>query len=133
MTLNGSFLLDTNILIAFLNGHTAISNRFAVLPALNIPVIAAGELLYGARNSARAHENLPRYQAFIATCRLLDVSGASAEIYSRIKLELKLKGRPIPENDVWIAALALEHGMVLVTRDHDFSYLDDLVVQNWYT
>ena len=133
MTLSGSFLLDTNILIGFLNGHTAISNRFAALSALNIPVIAAGELLYGARNSARAHENLPRYQAFIETCRLLDVSGETAEIYSRVKLELKLKGRRIPENDIWIAALAIEQGMVLVTRDRDFSYLDNLVVQNWYT
>jgi tRNA(fMet)-specific endonuclease VapC len=54
-----------------------------------------------------------------------------SEIYSDVKLALKKKGRPIPENDIWIAASALQHGLVLITRDKDFDTVEGLTVEKW--
>lgn len=85
-----------------------------------MPAIALGELYYGARKSARA-----------AASAVLACDAATAAAYGEIKAELRARGTPIPENDLWIAALARHHRLTLVCRDAHFSSVPDLKVVAW--
>ncbi len=68
---------------------------------------------------------------FISACETVPLGRATATIYARTRLGLKRKGRPIPMNDVWIAAQCIEHSWVLVTDDTDFDYVDGLMLERW--
>lgn len=68
---------------------------------------------------------------FLAQCAVVPIDGSIAGRYANIRLELKKIGRPIPENDLWIAATCLELDTPLLTRDGHFDYLHDLQVINW--
>jgi tRNA(fMet)-specific endonuclease VapC len=95
-------------------------------------VIAIGELLYGASKSTRAEENAARIREFAGAVSILPVTGDTAEQYGAIKNELRAKGRPIPENDIWIAALARQHDLTLVSRDQDhFREVPGLRLETW--
>lgn len=129
--MSGRFLLDSNIIIAFFADETAVVERVEALPQVFVPVIVVGELLYGAAKSARSQENERRVLDFSQSVSLLDVSRSTAKAYASIKNNLRRKGRPIPENDIWIAAIAKEHGLTVVTRDPHFSEVDGLTVETW--
>ena len=129
--MSGEIALDTSAAIRFLNGDTTITERVLVLPEIVLPIIVVGELLFGAENSTRPLQNLPRYLEFISVCEVVPLGRATATIYARTRLALKRKGRPIPMNDVWIAAQCIEHGWVLVTNDTDFDYVDKLMLAHW--
>lgn len=129
--MSGRFLLDSNIIIAFFADETAVVERVEALPQVFVPVIAVGELLYGAAKSARSLENERRVLDFSQSVSLLDVSRSTAQAYASIKNNLRRKGRPIPENDIWIAAIAKEHGLTVVTRDPHFAEVDGLTVETW--
>ena len=129
--MSGEIALDTSAAIRFLNGDTTITERVLVLPEIVLPMIVVGELLFGAENSTRPLQNLPRYLEFISVCEVVPLGRATATIYARTRLALKRKGRPIPMNDVWIAAQCIEHGWVLVTNDTDFDYVDKLMLAHW--
>jgi len=96
-----------------------------------LPTIVAGELLFGALNSGLQARNYTRYEAFIDGALLLCVDRDTARHYAQLRLALKRAGRPIPENDIWIAALCLQHGLVLVTSDGHFADCPGLVTENW--
>lgn len=122
----GSILLDTNI-ISDLNNNVPETTSF--LKAANeifTASIVAGELFYGIENSSRREENLKFYRDFFAACAVLDVTIETAELYGRIKTQLKNKGRPVPENDLWIAAIAMQYELTLVTRDRHFEHIEGL-------
>lgn len=129
--MSGRFLLDTNIIIALFADEVAVAERVEALPQVFVPVIAVGELLYGAAKSARSLENERRVLDFSQSVSLLDVSRSTAQAYASIKNSLRRKGRPIPENDIWIAAIAKEHGLTVVTRDPHFAEVDGLTVETW--
>jgi tRNA(fMet)-specific endonuclease VapC len=67
----------------------------------------------------------------VSRSKLLLCDEQTARQYGRISQQLRKKGRPIPQNDMWIAALALQHGLTLVTRDAHFSHIDGLLLQDW--
>jgi tRNA(fMet)-specific endonuclease VapC len=96
---------------------------------LPLPVI--GELLYGAKKSRLKESNLARFRDFIRACDCLDPSTQAAETYADFKLSLKNAGTPIPENDIWIAAIAQVAGLTLVTDDKHFRHLQDFRTVNW--
>lgn len=121
--------LDTNIAVDVLNGKTAVLELLRQFDTVYLPVTACGELLFGAKNSANRVRNEPRYQAFINSCALLDVNALVAETYAEVRLALKLKGRPIPKNDIWIAALCIVHEVPLLSHDRHFEYVDVLEFQ----
>jgi tRNA(fMet)-specific endonuclease VapC len=127
----GEIALDTSIAIQFLNGNSGIVAQVANLPAVILPLIVVGELLFGAENSSRRLKNLTRYLQFIDNCTVVSLSRETAIIYARTRLDLKRKGRPIPENDIWIAAQCLENNWRLATNDGHFTYVDGLVVEDW--
>jgi tRNA(fMet)-specific endonuclease VapC len=129
--MSGEIALDTSVAIRFLNGEVAITARVLALPEIILPTIVVGELLFGAENSTRPLQNLPQYLEFISACIVVPLGRQTAATYARTRLSLKRKGRPIPMNDVWIAAQCLEHGWVLVTDDTDFNYVDGLMLERW--
>ncbi len=90
-----------------------------------------GELYFGARKSGRAPENLARVDEFAANNVVLGTDVHTARWYAEIKDSLRLKGRPLPENDIWIAAIALQHRLTLITRDAHFAQIDPLNTEVW--
>ncbi|XWK89306.1 MAG: type II toxin-antitoxin system VapC family toxin [Phormidium sp.] len=129
--MNGRFLVDTNIVVAFLEGETSVQTRFTEAEAIFVPSIVIGELYYGAYKSARVTANITRVDEFIPRYTILACDAVTALLYGQIKNLLRQKGRPIPENDIWIAAIAIQYQLTLVSRDSDFQYVDQLMVENW--
>jgi tRNA(fMet)-specific endonuclease VapC len=129
--MSGEIALDTSVAIRFLNGDKAITTKVLAVPEIVLPIVVVGELLFGAENSTRPLQNLPRYLEFISVCLVMPLGRETATSYARTRFALKRKGRPIPMNDVWIAAQCLEHGWVLVTDDTDFDYVDNLALEKW--
>ena len=126
------FLLDTNIVIAALKRERATLARVEDAEgSLFVPVIALGELYFGARKSARVEENFRRIEGFAARANILPCDGETARLYGEVKDGLGRKGRPIPENDIWIAAVALQHDLTLVSRDSHFEHVEGLELQRW--
>ena len=129
--MSGELLLDTSVVIALLERDPKAVERFRSDHEVSISVITIGELLFGAEKSARPAENRARAEAFADDCTVRSCDRGTARRYASIKHALRSKGRPIPENDIWIAATALEHGLALATRDKHFEEIDGLEVQAW--
>ena len=125
--------LDTNIVIAYLNGDRTVAAQIkAHLPEVAISSLVLAELLYGARASARSSENIKRLRQFLQIVGVADFDQASAEAYSRIRLTLRRKGRPTGEIDAFIAAVALANGAVLVTHNtRHFENIEELRLEDW--
>lgn len=129
--MSGKILLDTNIVIALFAGEATVVRSLAAVPEVFLPSIVLGELYYGAHRSARVHDNLDRIATFAAASQVLSCDADTARWYGRIKHHLRAKGRPIPENDLWIAALTQQHALTLITRDRHFEHVDDLPLTTW--
>lgn len=129
--MSGKYLLDTSVIIALFADDAAVKDNLAKADEIFIPCIAVGELYYGAWKSARIRENVARIDEFAAANVVLECNSGTARRYSEIKNALREKGRPIPENDIWIAAIALQHDLTMATRDTHFSEITDLKVAIW--
>jgi tRNA(fMet)-specific endonuclease VapC len=105
--------------------------RVTAASALFVPSIVVGELAFGARNSAHPVQNLQRVEDFIAANSVHACGAETARMYGLVRHALKCKGRPLPENDLWIAAVALEHDLTLVSRDAHFREVDALKLESW--
>lgn len=129
--MNGSeVLLDTNIVSAALEQETEVVSRLTAVTVI-IPNVVVGELYYGAYASTRIENNLQRIEALLEDFSVLTSDEETARQYGLVRAGLKRKGRPIPENDVWIAALALQYNLTLVTRDKHFAEVDGLTIESW--
>jgi tRNA(fMet)-specific endonuclease VapC len=129
--MTGRVLLDTNILIGLLAGEPEVVRALAVADEVFVPSVALGELHFGALKSSRAAANLERIEELAAASSVLVCDADSAREYGRIKNRLRERGRPIPENDIWIAAISRQHGLTLVTRDEHFTEIEDLPTVRW--
>lgn len=96
-----------------------------------VPSIVLGELYFGARKSSRSAQNLKRIDELATKTAILGCDEKTAQQYGQIKDTLRQKGRPIPENDIWIAAIALQHNLTLITRDAHFAHIDRLLTTAW--
>lgn len=123
--------LDTNIAVHYLNGVQLVEDRFHAETRVALPAIVVGELLFGARNSRHRVANEIRAAKFIGDAEILEVDRTTASFYADLRLQLKAAGRPIPENDIWIAALCRQHNLVLVSCDAHFSHCSGLVAEDW--
>ena len=125
--------LDTNIVIAYLNGNQAVAARLkAHLPEVGISSLVLAELLYGARASARSAENIERVRQLTQVVNVADFDQASAEVYSHLRLSLRHKGRPTSEIDSLIAAVALANNAILVTHNtKHFEHIEGLQLEDW--
>ena len=120
-------ILDTNALSALADGDESLAARLADTPPQAIPVIVLGEFRYGVRGS----RHRARYEAWLADnlpgFDVLPVDSATASVYAELRHELKSLGRPIPENDIWIAALSRQYRLPVLSRDHHFSLVPRIV------
>lgn len=130
MLMTGRYLLDTNIIIALFADEEIVKDNLAQASEVFIPSIVIGELYYGARKSRRVEKNLARVDELVAGSTVLMCDAETARQYGEVKNKLRLKGRPLPENDVWITALTLQHALILVTRDA-FQEVENLQTVAW--
>lgn len=127
----GRFLLDTNAVIALLADDRALIAKIDAAEAVFTSITVLGELYFGAANSGRVEKSLAVVDRFAQTCPILLCSRSTARTYGLIKAALKTKGRPLPENDIWIAAVARENSLTLVSRDGHFQEIDGLNLEGW--
>lgn len=126
-----TYLLDTSAAIAMLNQKTEITPIIENADAIYASSITIGEFFYGAENSGRVKENLERIEQFVKLYKWLVCDIDTARFYGRIYHQLKVIGRPISPNDVWIAAIAMQYDLTLLTRDTDFNSVENLKVMSW--
>jgi tRNA(fMet)-specific endonuclease VapC len=124
-------ILDTNALSAFVDGDEGVGKVLRQQPRAAVPVIVLGEFRYGIAVSRhrKAYEawlesELPRFD-------ILSVTEETAVVYGELRVALRRSGHPIPANDVWIAALALQHGLPVLSHDQHFDAVPDLQRVNW--
>ncbi len=124
-------IIDTNIYSNLLRGDSEVNDTLRQVSHIGISIISIGELLSGFRVGNRMKENRDELGQFLDSPRVaiypLEVD--TAEHYSSILNKLKQNGTPIPTNDIWIAAVALQHGLPLYTQDNHFSYVDGLLLR----
>ena len=129
--MNGSVLLDTNIVIGLFASDQSVLSRLSQTNRIFIPSIVLGELYFGAYKSAHSEQNVRRLEEFVAASAVLACDAVTAAHYGRIKRALREKGRPLPENDIWIAAQAQQHGLTVISRDQHFKEIENLPVEAW--
>ncbi len=123
-----AILLDTNAYTDFMLGEAAVVDVVAHADRLGLCSIVLGELLGGFAAGARAARNRAELATFLESPRVevVPITAQTADSYALVYAGLRRKGRPIPTNDLWIAACALEHGAALLTRDAHFAQIDGL-------
>lgn len=124
-------ILDTNGLSALADGNPDLEPILRRVSEVAVPVIVLGEYRYGIRHS----RDRLGYEQWLAeslqSYRVLAVEGETSVYYADIRSELKRQGRPIPANDLWIAALARQHAMPLISRDQHFDAVQGLRRVSW--
>ena len=122
--------LDTNRLTDLFQGDTELAERLSTCDEVWIPLIVLAEIKAGFYGGTQQHRNeiLLRKLLAKATVGVLLPSRETAEHYARLFVQLKRAGTPVPDNDLWIAALALEHDLILITRDQHFERIPQLLI-----
>lgn len=124
-------ILDTNALSAFADGDPAVGGVLRTQARAAIPVIVLGEFRYGIAQSRQR----PAYEAWLETYlgrfEILDVTEETAAAYAGLRVALRRAGRPIPANDAWIAALARQHRLPVLSRDEHFDAVPQLERRSW--
>ncbi|MBO9632460.1 MAG: type II toxin-antitoxin system VapC family toxin [Chitinophagaceae bacterium] len=119
-------LLDTNVVIDLFKGDQQILAFLEKQQTVYIPSAVLGELYLGAYRSANEQKHLQQIASFLLQCTVVNADKTIAERYGKVKAELLRKGKPIPENDIWIAATALQFNLPLYTNDKHFEEVDVL-------
>ncbi len=131
MKASGRLAVDTNAVIAYREGISEVCALIEGLDTIILSATVLGELLYGAANSARPRENEQAVRKFVAQCAFIPIDQSIAGCYAAVRLKLKKTGRPIPENDIWVAATCLELDIALLSWDTHFAHVPDLQVIRW--
>ena len=120
-----TIVLDTNRYSAADGGDPPTLAVLQSAHRIHIPFVVLGELRYGFANGGRAAENERRLQQFLSNPRVrpLWADDQTTVEYARLSAYVRKQGTPIPTDDVWIAALAVQHGLPLYTRDRHFDRL----------
>lgn len=121
-------LLDTDAYSALKRGHTEVAALVRRSEEILLSTVVAGELLYGFRCGDRYDSNRTELDEFVASpyVRVVPVTLTTAERFSRVAAGLKARGKPIPTNDMWIAAQAMETGAELVSFDRHYEAVEGL-------
>ena len=122
-------LLDSNAYSAFMRGNGEVRNLIQAAEEVLFSAIVVGEQLFGFRQGAHYQRNLAELRSFLQRpyVSFIPVGPVTADRYSRVMAALRAKGRPIPTNDVWIAAHAMETGADLVSSDGHFEHVEGIV------
>lgn len=124
-------IVDTNALSAAAEEDPALIAIFAAANQVAVPVIVLGEYRYGILQS-RHHASYEKWlEDLLRDCIVLDVTDLTTQHYAEIRVELKRKGKPIPTNDIWIAALCRQHSLPLLSRDRHFDWIEKMKRVDW--
>lgn len=121
-----SVLLDTNIVIELFKGNSSVLSFLGQQQKVCIAAAVLAELYLGAFRSEGRQKKLQEINGFLARCRVLSADLGTVEYYAVIKTALLNKGKPIPENDIWIAATAMQHSLDLYTSDKHFNEVEGI-------
>lgn len=127
------YLLDSNVWIFYLKNATSqVEARLRITPASEIAVCSVvwAELLYGARKYERRQARMARVERTLAPFVSLPFDDAAARNYAQIRDELEVRGEVIGPNDLFIASIALTHGLILVTNNREFRRITGLPVED---
>lgn len=124
-------IVDTNALSAFADGSSLAIAALQAAGEASVPVIVLGEFRYGISQSRRHREYEAWLEQYLPAFRVLEVTAETAVEYAVLRSELRHLGKPIPANDVWIAALCRQHGLPLLSRDAHFDHIKRLRRQTW--
>jgi tRNA(fMet)-specific endonuclease VapC len=121
--------LDTNRLTDLFQGDAVLADRLGECDEVWLPLMVLAEIKAGFLGDSQQHRNEVLLQSFLArpTVRILLPARETAEHYARLFIQLKRAGTPVPDNDLWIAALALQHDLMLITRDRHFKCIPQLL------
>jgi tRNA(fMet)-specific endonuclease VapC len=123
-----TLLLDTNAYNRYVAGASSVLEAIRQVDIVYMSIFVLGELWYGFKWGTREQENRQLLRKFLGAprTRVLEATEATSEHYGSLKAHLKRSGTPIPHNDIWIAAQALETGSVLFTFDSHFDFVAGL-------
>jgi tRNA(fMet)-specific endonuclease VapC len=124
-------ILDTNAVSSLAKQTPGIDTALNAAAPLVIPVPVIGEYRYGIAQSQRSASLAKWFESFLADCLLLDITNETTRHYAAIRLELRRIGKPIPTNDIWIAALCRQHNFPLLSRDRHFDVVPGLKRLEW--
>ena len=124
-------LLDTSAYIAFLKGHPEIKQTIQKADEINLNPVVLGVLLAGFMKGRRAAQNREILQEFMGSLRvrLMAIDEETSERYAAIFNYLREEGTPIPTNDLWIAANAMQFGLRVVTTDRHFQQVPQVIAE----
>ena len=122
-------MLDTSAYVGFKRNAVEAVEIITKAELIVFSPVVIGELMFGFRNGTRFKENMDDLDRFLAhdAVDLLPIGKITSDRYSRIAVNLKQQGTPIPTNDIWIAAQAMEQGAELITSDQHFEKINGLV------
>ncbi|EFK95351.1 PilT protein domain protein [sediment metagenome] len=123
-------LIDTNIYSFAMAGDPQITGELRKIDLIGISAISIGELFSGFKGGARENENKNELYFFLDSPRVIVhfIDVETADFYATILANLKKAGTPIPTNDIWIAAVAFQHGYKLLSKDVHFKYVPGLII-----
>ncbi len=124
-------ILDTNAVSALLVGDRALGAVLEADPRHHLPVVVIGEYRFGLIRSRHRRRLTSLFDNLVRESKVLLIDETTAGTYSGVRQELRQKGHPIPENDVWIAALARQHGESVVSLDQHFDHVPGLRRLAW--
>lgn len=124
-------IIDINALSAFFDAEVAVVRRFEDADDIALPVIVLGEYRFGLLGSRKRRAREDILEELLRAARVLEVTDATSRHYAAIRHDLKAAGTPIPVNDTWIAALAREHGLPLLSNDTHFDAVRDVRRVAW--
>ena len=121
-------LLDANAYSLLVRGHRQVADLVRSSEEILLSAVVIGELMYGFRRGSHFDSNVADLRAFLSSpyVSFVPVGEVTADRYARIATLLRAKGRPIPTNDVWIAAHAMETGADLISADRHFAHIDGI-------
>jgi tRNA(fMet)-specific endonuclease VapC len=126
-----ALILDTNALSAVADGETSVVTHIGKAERIAVPVVVLGEYRFGIAQSRHRASYESWLKEWIAVVMVLNIDEETTHSYSAIGLELKKEGKPIPANDLWIAALCRQHSLPLLSRDRHFDVISGLRRISW--
>jgi tRNA(fMet)-specific endonuclease VapC len=124
-------IVDTNALSAIADGDSEIEEFIERASLVAIPVIVLGEYRFGIMQSKRRTQHERWLRESLPSYRILDLTEETSQHYAALRVELKRTGKPIPSNDLWIAALCRQHDLSILSRDRHFDLVPGIERIDW--
>lgn len=112
-------------------GNKVIADKINDLSNFYISSIVLGELYVGINRVTNKTKHLQKLTSFLELCTVLNVDEGTAKLFGEITAALYKRGKPIPTNDIWIAASIKQRGLTLISRDKHFAEVDDILIESW--